>query len=171
MRVEPETIKLHKDSFVADLHADPLMWNTFGYDIVNESEPLLPMSALYNHTDIPRLRRGGVDLQAFGIVTDVFPTTKRSAERQLKRLADIIFQDDGLDWALSADDAEFIKSEGRLGIFAALEGVRPLAGKIKNLEHFYDLGVRYCGLAHFKSTEAAYSSFLPWKLSHPFPSS
>lgn len=51
---------LHADALVADLHADTLLWGR---------DPLRRSGA--GHVDLPRLREGGVGLQAFTVVTRV----------------------------------------------------------------------------------------------------
>ena len=54
----PEAQALHREAFVVDLHADSLL---FGRDLLARSE--------VGHVDLPRLREGGVGLQAFTLVT------------------------------------------------------------------------------------------------------
>ena len=58
--VSENALRIHKNFFVADLHADPLLW---GRDLSKRSSR--------GHIDIPRLQEGGVDLQVFGVVTKV----------------------------------------------------------------------------------------------------
>lgn len=60
VRVSPAAEKLHASLRVADLHADSLL---FGRDLSKQSA--------VGHTDFPRLQRGGVRLQLFGVVTKV----------------------------------------------------------------------------------------------------
>jgi microsomal dipeptidase-like Zn-dependent dipeptidase len=52
--------ELHERLFVADLHADTLLWNR---DLLERGT--------YGHADVPRLIEGNVALQAFTIVTKV----------------------------------------------------------------------------------------------------
>jgi membrane dipeptidase len=52
--------RLHASLFVADLHADSLLWNR---DLAAQSA--------WGHVDVPRLIAGGVALQAFTAVTQV----------------------------------------------------------------------------------------------------
>lgn len=54
------SLALHDDFLIADLHADPLL---LGRDLLEESGR--------EHVDIPRLIRGNVALQGFGVVTKV----------------------------------------------------------------------------------------------------
>jgi len=51
---------LHARSFVADMHADSLLW---GRDLGKQQSR--------GHVDLPRLRQGGVDLQVFSVVSQV----------------------------------------------------------------------------------------------------
>lgn len=58
--VDPSARAVHDRVFVADLHNDLLLW---------PRDPLERHDA--GHTDVPRLREGGVDLQVFAAVTQV----------------------------------------------------------------------------------------------------
>ncbi|SDB74231.1 Zn-dependent dipeptidase, dipeptidase homolog [Belnapia rosea] len=58
----PEHLALHRQLFVADLHADTLLW---GRDALRR--------AARGHADLPRLREGGVDLQIFAVPTNSPP--------------------------------------------------------------------------------------------------
>src|SRR5512138_2775936 len=54
-KVDPD--KLHRDAFVADLHSDSVLRMKKGFDF--------SVRDTMGQMDIPRLREGGVDLQAF----------------------------------------------------------------------------------------------------------
>ena len=57
-RVSEKAARLHEQLFVADLHADALLWNR---DLLEDS----PIAQV----DVPKLLRGNVALQAFTVVT------------------------------------------------------------------------------------------------------
>lgn len=59
-KVSEEVEDLHNGLFIADLHADSLLWNR---DLLNRHN--------YGHVDIPRLVEGKVALQVFSVVTKV----------------------------------------------------------------------------------------------------
>ena len=56
--ISPAAQALHNDMFIADLHADTLLWK----------RNLLERSAV-GHVDLPRLQAGNVALQVFAAVT------------------------------------------------------------------------------------------------------
>jgi len=61
-RPPPSHRELHATLFVADLHADTLMWRR---NVLERGS--------WGHLDIPRMREGGVDLQVFTVVTKTPP--------------------------------------------------------------------------------------------------
>ncbi|MFH1637004.1 MAG: dipeptidase [Candidatus Woesearchaeota archaeon] len=163
MKVTEEAYKLHHSSFVADLHADTLLWDhLFGYDMLKRHDSKLPYSPLFNHIDAPRMLDGGVSLQAFAICTNYWLGKKKSAQKKAIRLDEIVKNSPVLEWALSGTKAEEVHKSGVMGVFLAMEGIHPLEGKIENLEWFHKKGLRYASLTHFNNTEAAYASTLPW---------
>jgi membrane dipeptidase len=56
--IAPQSGTLHQRLIVADLHADSLLWDR---DLLQEND--------WGHVDIPRLIKGNVALQGFGVVT------------------------------------------------------------------------------------------------------
>src|SRR5215831_1260194 len=59
-QVPIETREFHQTLFVADLHADSLLW---GRDLLHRSTT--------GHVDIPRLHEANVSLQVFSVVTTI----------------------------------------------------------------------------------------------------
>ena len=56
--IAPQSGTLHQRLIVADLHADSLLWDR---DLLKEND--------WGHVDIPRLIKGNIALQGFGVVT------------------------------------------------------------------------------------------------------
>ena len=146
----------HEAAFVADLHADPLLWGRN-----------LRQRHTRGQVDIPRLRDGGVDLQVFGVVSKVpallFIASLRSPAtwfdpkqralvqaRELSRLADR----SSLSLVLRRRD---LAADGLRGLLA-LEGMHALGGRADNLDEFFAAGYRMMGLAHFFDNEIAGSA-------------
>lgn len=163
--------EFHEQTFVADMHADSLLW---GRDLGKQHQR--------GHADLPRLRAGGVDLQVFSAVTKVpwglnydsnpadsdslpilFIAAWRSPEtwfdprqralaqaRELFRLE----ENSSLSVVLHRDD---LSTDGLKGLLA-LEGMQALGGREAALDELHAAGYRMMGLAHFFDNEAAGSA-------------
>jgi microsomal dipeptidase-like Zn-dependent dipeptidase len=172
--VDAPARQLHARLFVADLHADSLLWDR---DLLVESA--------YGHVDIPRLQRGGVALQVFDAVTKVPagqnyennratspdlvtglaltqgwpPATWRSvlqrALYQAGKLHDLAQRSNGaftvvhnraeLDAFVARRAQNQALTAGVLGI----EGLQVLEGEARNIERLRQAGFRVIGLEHF----------------------
>ncbi len=181
-QVQEETRTLHRKLFIADLHADPLLWK----------RNLLQRSS-YGHIDFPRLAEGNVALQVFAAATKIpvginfesnpargdllvalnisqawprrtWTSLLERALYQAEKLRAFIDQDPqrlllvknikDLDLLLAGRQSE----RPRMGALLALEGVHALEGDIDNLDLLYERGFRMIGLAHFFDNEAGGSA-------------
>jgi microsomal dipeptidase-like Zn-dependent dipeptidase len=145
--------RFHQAAFVADLHADPLLW---GRDLRQRYSR--------GHMDLPRLRDGGVDLQVFSVVSDVSallfiaslrsPATwfspRQQALAQAKELRQLAASS-SLTLVLRRED---LSADGIRGLLA-LEGMHALEGEAKALDEFHAAGFRMMGLAHFADNQVA----------------
>ena len=173
---------LHAASFVADLHADSLL---FGRDLLARGGR--------GHVDLPRLRDGGVALQVFALPTKVYfgtnidrteargfdaltaaglaqlsPTAWQSPlERALfhaARLAEMARASEGrLMLVRDRADLERLRraraaGEDVVGAVLAIEGAHALESDPENLRRLFDAGYRLIGLAHFFDNDYAGSS-------------
>jgi microsomal dipeptidase-like Zn-dependent dipeptidase len=180
--VSARALELHRRLFVADLHADPLLW---GRD--------LRMRARRGHVDVPRLEEGGVALQVFSVVSKspwglniernddrsdqvtllalsqgwapkTWTSLKERAVYQARRLFRMA--------ALSKGKLTVLKSRADLSAFLerrrqdpslvagllALEGAQVLEGRAENVEAMDVAGYRMVGLAHFFDNEVTGSA-------------
>ncbi len=149
---------VHNDSFVADLHADTLIWSTLlGYDIAKRHVSL-PFNPIYNHVDAPRLKDGGIDFQVFGLTNNYWYHPKQSALAMCTAIDEAVKTSDHLGWARNADELCDVCARKKVGIVLALQGVHQLEGRLDNLAEFYSKGVRSVSLTHFNSSDAAPSN-------------
>jgi deazaflavin-dependent oxidoreductase (nitroreductase family) len=175
--------RLHAASFVADLHADSLM---FGRDLLVRSD--------VGHVDLPRLQEGGVGLQVFTAVTKVplgFNKDRTDGSRpnvleivdrvrlsplagaglleralvQARRLERFAQASDGkLVLVRTRGDLErLLERQARetpkpVGALLGIEGAHTLEGDPKNLDRVFEAGVRLIGLSHFHDNEFAGSA-------------
>jgi microsomal dipeptidase-like Zn-dependent dipeptidase len=179
--VTPTALALHDASFVADLHADSLL---FGRDLTRRSD--------IGHVDLPRLRLGNVALQVFAIATtapaginidhnerDAFDVLRLAycvrpslgcfggpfarVETLAGRLARLVEHDPALMWVRTAADLADLpprraSDSQTLGVLLSIEGAQALEDDPANLERAFALGVRMLGLAHFTDNDYAGSA-------------
>lgn len=171
-KISEKARSLHEKLFVADLHADALMWN---YDL-NEKQK-------NNHVDVPRLLEGNVALQAFTVVTktprgmniesnsgetdNIFwlilaqrqplenlSSLTRRAVWQARALEEYSEKSGGklLVIKSKSDLKNFLekrKTEKSVGGWLGIEGAHALDGKLENLDVLFDAGFRMMSPSHF----------------------
>jgi len=165
--------RLHGRLFIADLHADTLLWDR---DLLVRSRR--------GHVDVPRLVEGNVALQAFTVVTktprhlNIESNDDRSDDLTLLAMAErwppatwfslrerALHQARRLDRAAAASDGRLTvvrsradleayrrRRETRAGItagFLGLEGAHALEGDPAALDVLVQAGFRMVGLVHF----------------------
>ncbi len=156
--IDEDAAALHRDALVVDLHVDTLLVSHWtGYRFGRRHANVLPRSPYVWHADLPRMREGGLDCVALGVV--VSPTRRRSAPAAA--LADLERMHtwcrtypDELVFCGTAAEIEAAHGEGRVGCFAGIEGAHALGGSLEGLERLRRQGVRYVGLAHFSRNDA-----------------
>ncbi|NUM72839.1 dipeptidase [candidate division KSB1 bacterium] len=178
-----ETVQLLHDSlFIADLHADALLWNR---DLLTRSTN--------GHVDVPRLLAGNVAVQAFTVVTKTprnlnierntgdsdditllamaqrwpvatWTSLKERALFQARKLHEIAGRSDGkLVLIKTSSDLQNYMAARRESTdmtagFLGMEGAHPLEGDLNNLDIFFEAGYRMIGLTHFFDNEVGGSA-------------
>src|SRR3712207_513393 len=104
------------------------------------------------HTDLPRLRQGGVGAQFWSVYVPgalhgeaALATTLEQVDL-VHRMIDRYPED--LELALSADDVESAFARGRIASLLGAEGGHSIAGSLGVLRMLHRLGVRYLTLTH-----------------------
>ncbi|MFH8349435.1 dipeptidase [Streptomyces sp. NPDC018045] len=104
------------------------------------------------HTDIPRLRAGGVGAQFWSVYVRTDYTGDRAVSATfeqidvVRRLADRHPGD--LRLAYTADDMEAARADGRIASLMGAEGGHSINNSLATLRALYALGVRYMTLTH-----------------------
>ena len=120
------------------------------------------------HTDLPRMKTGGITAEFFSIYVDKryaeHPTSKSggSARRALD-LIDVTYQQierhsGDLVLATRADDIRRAKRDGKIAILMGIEGGHAIEDSLFALREFYRLGVRYMTLTHTNTNDWADSA-------------
>ncbi|NIR45970.1 MAG: membrane dipeptidase [Gemmatimonadetes bacterium] len=113
------------------------------------------------HTDIPRLREGGISAQFLAAYVPSSYEGRGAAPIALEqielihRIADLYPE---LELARTAEDVRRIAGAGRIAILAAVEGGHALDNSLDVLQQFAELGVRYLTLTHSGTTDWADSA-------------
>ncbi|MGA5314946.1 dipeptidase [Streptomyces pseudogriseolus] len=135
---------------VVDGHND-LPWalrEQVSYDL--DARDVAVDQSAHLHTDIPRLRAGGVGAQFWSVYVradapDPVPATLEQIDC-VRQLLDRYPAD--LAPALAAADMEAARREGRIASLMGAEGGHSIANSLGTLRALYDLGVRYLTLTH-----------------------
>ncbi len=156
-------------AFLADGHADSLMWNR---DLSRASEK--------GHVDIPRLLEAGVGLQCFTLVTRGFPfiggfpvfaaaqgwpaQARRGvwarANWQIDRLEAFCAQSQGrARVTTSAAQLRRNAEDGALSALLGVEGAHALEGRVERVGELHRRGVRFMSLTHLANNELGGASF------------
>ena len=175
-------LALHRSLWVADLHADSLMWNR---DLTRRHA--------WGRVDVPRLIEGGVALQAFTIVsktpwgmnvssnsdsTDMtsllFIAQRWPIDTWFSLLERALYQAQRLHVSAreSSGKLRVIESRADLERYAreradnpaqaagllGIEGAQVLEGRIENVQRLFDAGFRMMSPSHFFDTEVGGSA-------------
>jgi len=131
-----------------------------GFDIGTRSGT----SSGTGHTDIARLKEGGVGAQFFSVyVAASYVNGNHSANRALQMIDtvrhDIIdrYPNDFM-LATSAKDIEEAHRRGKIAALMGIEGGHAIEDSLRLLRNYYDLGVRYMTLTHSNTNDWADSS-------------
>ncbi|MEN8655666.1 dipeptidase [Streptomyces sp. 21So2-11] len=104
------------------------------------------------HTDIPRLRAGGVGAQFWSVYVRSDLAGDDAVSATLEQI-DVVTQllaryPDDLVRALTAEDMEAARAEGRIASLMGAEGGHSINNSLATLRALYALGVRYMTLTH-----------------------
>jgi microsomal dipeptidase-like Zn-dependent dipeptidase len=181
-KASPRTIELHRSLWIADLHADSLLW---GRNLLTKSTR--------GHVDVPRLIEGNVALQVFSVPTKtpwgLNIERNRADSDQIKWLAVVehwpwstwsdltqraVYQANRLQQMADASDGRFviIRTAADLNNYVklrqtspnitagilAIEGAHALKGDLANIEVLRDAGYRMMSPSHFFDNDIGGSS-------------
>ncbi len=116
------------------------------------------------HTDLNRLRQGGVGAQFWSVYIPVSqrggkPGDTRTVIEQIDFVKRLVGRyPDYLELALTADDIERIHADGKIASLIGMEGGHSIEDSLAVLRATYDLGARYMTVTHSKNTNWADSA-------------
>ncbi len=114
------------------------------------------------HTDIPRLRAGGLGGQFWSVYVPVETTGADAVQAVLEQIDDVHRlverYPDAFELALRADDVPRIHKAGRVASLIGMEGGHSIHNSLGALRQLYAAGARYMTLTHTKNTDWADSA-------------
>lgn len=154
--------QLHARALVVDGHND-LPWQmrlrgSMSFDKLDIAQPQPDL-----HTDIPRLKQGGVGAQFWS----VYVSAKRAYDgtalmatlEQIDIVKEMLDRYSGtFELALTAADIERIRKSGKIASLIGVEGGHCIENSMNVLRQLYDLGARYMTLTHSDTLDWADSA-------------
>jgi membrane dipeptidase len=114
------------------------------------------------HTDIPRLRRGGVGGQFWSVYVPVSIPGADALQATLEQIDDVHRlaerYPDTFEVARTADDVVRIHKGGRIASLIGMEGGHSIHNSLAALRQLYQAGARYMTITHSKNTDWADSA-------------
>jgi membrane dipeptidase len=148
---------VHKDAVVADLHCDTISRFMAGEDLRQD----LPKGNI----DIPKLKRGAVDLQVFAcyVAPPADDLEKAGAARkafdEIEAVYRLVGQNpDDLEIVRTYEDAARLRNSGKTAVLIGIEGGYAIEDDLDLLRAFYREGVRLMTLTHWTHTDWADAS-------------
>jgi membrane dipeptidase len=157
IKVSEQAIRIHQSGPVIDGHND-LPWALRAAGGLTDKVNLKDRQPDF-HTDIPRLRTGGVGAQFWSVYVPVSTMNQGSALTTTLEQIELVramcqAYPDTFELALSTADIERIRADGKIASMIGVEGGHSIEDSLNVLRQLYDQGARYMTLTHSKS--------LPW---------
>jgi membrane dipeptidase len=159
--------KLHRSSLVIDTHNDITSalvdqgfdLGTSGFDKDGK---------LTTHTDLKRMKEGGLSAEFFAVYVGREFVTKKPSEgggaaRRALDVIDVVLEQvrrhpESLEMASTVADIRRIAKKGKIAALMGIEGGHAIENSLRALRMFYKLGIRYMTLTHSNTNDWADSS-------------
>lgn len=149
--------KLAQEYIIVDTHID------VPYRLTNKWEDISVRTQGGNF-DYPRAREGGLDVAFMSIYIPASYQQTGGAKRFADQLIDMV-EKFTADWpdkfaiVTSVADVRAQAGRGKVLLALGMENGAPIEGKLENVKHFYDRGIRYITLTHSKNNHICDSSY------------
>jgi membrane dipeptidase len=156
-RLWREALKIHRKSIVVDTHNDITSM------MVDEDYDIGTSSVGKYHTDLARMKTGGLTAEFFSVYVDKkYATSGGSARRAMDQI-DWVYRSaerypNQLLMATTVADIRRAKREGKIAALMGIEGGHAIENSLFALRDFYRLGVRYMTLTHNNTNDWADSA-------------
>jgi membrane dipeptidase len=153
-RLWRRALLIHRKAIVVDGH------NDITTPMVDEGYDLATPSLGKYHTDIARMKEGGMTAQFFSIYVDQKYAKEGGSARRAMDMIDLVYRTaerypkDFL-LATSVADIRRAKREKRIAALMGIEGGHAIENSLGALRDFYRLGIRYMTLTHNNTNDWA----------------
>ena len=153
-KISDEAREIHATSMLFDGHND-LPW-TMRQKAGSSFDKIDIAEATDFHTDIPRLRAGGVKAQFWSVYvpagTDLTGNALLQTLEQIQLVHDMCERyPNEFEMAQTADDIQRIVGAGKIASMIGVEGGHSIQNSLQVLRELYDRGARYMTLTHSKT--------------------
>lgn len=162
VKLTDAALKIHHDGLLIDGHNDlPWQYRKLDDFAFRKFDIARPQPQL--HTDIERLRKGGVGAQFWSAYVDADTAKKKTAVKQTLEQIDVIHRlvksyPDTFAMAYTADDIVRIRKEGKIASLIGIEGGHSIDNSLGVLRMLHALGARYMTLTHSDNLDWADSA-------------
>jgi membrane dipeptidase len=153
-RVWREALKIQHKSIVVDTHNDITTM------MIDDNYDLGTSSVGKYHTDLARMKEGGLTAEFFSVYVDRSYATKGGSARRALDQIDLVYRaaeryPEKMMMATSVADIRRAKKQGKIAALMGIEGGHAIENSLMALRDFYRLGVRYMTLTHNNTNDWA----------------
>ncbi len=153
-RLWKRALAIHRKAIIVDTHNDITSFMT------DEDYDIGTSSIGKYHTDLARMKEGGLTAEFFSVYVDRKYATAGGSARRAMDMIDMVYRaaekyPNQLMMATSVADIRRAKREGKVAALMGIEGGHAIENSLSALRDFYRLGIRYMTLTHNNTNDWA----------------